>query len=358
MKIKNLFNINQRISRFKRPPRAITLIFLRILLTFPAALMLIAGRNEIAVGFFILTIFMGYIDLYFRRKQVLESQLVSILDPFADKLLILTTAFILWKQGKLLLLIFLIYFIKDIVMILGALFILKRNKKTVFKKNVLDKWTVFFQSLAIALIILSLNDNVIIWISAGLTVITGLMPMFKIEAFSSRKAELPKLKLAKLIKIPDYITFVNVIGGLFCILLSINKQYTLAVIMLIISVIADYFDGKVARALNKESEFGKELDSLADTISFGVAPAVFAFSLVPNTTLALIAFTVFILCGVIRLARYNTTTFSGNYEGMPITMNGIIIPAIYFFGVPFEYYSYIYLVLGLLMVSSISIKKL
>lgn len=89
----------------------------------------------------------------------------------------------------------------------------------------------------------------------------------------------------------------------------------------------DFFDGKVARWRQKSSLMGQELDSLADLISFGVAPAVCAFSLGMRTGLDQLLLTGFVLAGLARLARFNVTT--GNvpkdstgkakyFEGLPI----------------------------------------
>ena len=129
------------------------------------------------------------------------------------------------------------------------------------------------------------------------------------------------------------------------------------VISLFLAVLADYTDGKIAKKLKQQNIFGKELDSLADTISFGVAPAIFGFSLI-QTPLAIVAFTIFLFCGILRLARYNIMDVKDGYAGMPITLNGIIIPIVYLAKVPFEYYPYIYILLGILMVSSLKIRKL
>ena len=59
-----------------------------------------------------------------------------------------------------------------------------------------------------------------------------------------------------------------------------------------------------------------------------------------------------------RLARYNIMDLKGSFQGMPITLNGIIIPLTYFLKVPIKFYPYIYLMLGILMVSSFRVKKL
>jgi len=89
----------------------------------------------------------------------------------------------------------------------------------------------------------------------------------------------------------------------------------------------DFMDGKVARWRKKSSMLGQELDSLADLISFGVAPAVAAFTLGLRTPLDTVILTVFVLCGLTRLARFNVTVShlpkdatgkSQYFEGTPI----------------------------------------
>ncbi|MCC2683574.1 MAG: CDP-diacylglycerol--serine O-phosphatidyltransferase, partial [Paenibacillaceae bacterium] len=91
----------------------------------------------------------------------------------------------------------------------------------------------------------------------------------------------------------------------------------------------DGLDGRVARALNAQSEFGKELDSLSDVISFGVAPAfimyVVAFSDV-NPALAWIVTAIFPICGALRLARFNVVAgVPGYFIGLPIPAAGGVL---------------------------------
>jgi len=113
----------------------------------------------------------------------------------------------------------------------------------------------------------------------------------------------------------------------------------------------------MAKRLNQQNAFGRELDSLADTISFGVAPAIFGFSLI-QTPLAIVSFAIFLFCGVLRLARYNIMNIKDSYAGMPITLNGIIIPLLFLFKLPVDFYPYVYILLGILMVSSIRFRKI
>ena len=88
-----------------------------------------------------------------------------------------------------------------------------------------------------------------------------------------------------------------------------------------------------------------------------MAPAIFGFSLI-QTPLAIVAFTIFLFSGILRLARYNIMHVKDGFEGMPITLNGLIIPIIFLLNVPIEFYPYIYVTLGILMISSIRFKKI
>ena len=173
----------------------------------------------------------------------------------------------------------------------------------------------------------------------------------------TRKSDISEFGILKLVKFSDIFTLTNIIFGLAAIFFAIKGNYTYAIISLFFAVIADYLDGRLARKLKQENIFGKELDSLADTISFGVAPIIFAFSLI-QTPLAITAFIIFLFCGILRLARYNIMNMQSGYAGMPITLNGIIIPLVYLAKVPFDYYPYIYILLGILMISSLRFKKL
>ena len=77
--------------------------------------------------------------------------------------------------------------------------------------------------------------------------------------------------------IPNLFTLGNLFLGMLAILLAINGKYSSAAIMVIVAMLLDGLDGRVARALDAQSEFGKELDSLSDMVSFGAAPALIIF---------------------------------------------------------------------------------
>jgi len=131
--------------------------------------------------------------------------------------------------------------------------------------------------------------------------------------------------------LPNVLTLSNMSLGVIAILLSVSdKSSNLLVpasLLVMIAALTDRFDGKVARMLNATSDLGKELDSLADLISFGLAPAVIAWKIsfshlgVPGYLITLI----FPVAGAYRLARYNITTFDNFFRGMPITIAGAFL---------------------------------
>ncbi len=165
------------------------------------------------------------------------------------------------------------------------------------------------------------------------------------------------MNLIKLLKISDLFTLLNAVSGLLCIFFAAIGNFRIAAVLLLVAVGFDYLDGKSAKKRKISNELGKELDSLADIISFGVAPAVFVFLLLKDIRFVLV-YILYLMAGVIRLARFNVTKMKGGFEGMPITVNGVIMPVLYFISsASLVYYMYL-LLAAFLMVSSIKFKKL
>ena len=106
----------------------------------------------------------------------------------------------------------------------------------------------------------------------------------------------------------NVVTILNIVFGTLSIIYVMSEHYQMAAIMIIIAVILDGMDGKIARKFDSASDLGKELDSLCDMVSFGVAPAVLLFSQVFQNnykTLGLLAIILYVVCGALRLARFN-----------------------------------------------------
>lgn len=114
-------------------------------------------------------------------------------------------------------------------------------------------------------------------------------------------------------KIPNTITLCNAICGMLVILLG---NPVLGAYLIIAAMILDTIDGLAARALNVKSELGKQLDSLSDLISFGVAPAYLFYHLFSDTE-ALLASIFYVLSALYRLAKFNTLDYMKDFNGLP-----------------------------------------
>lgn len=119
---------------------------------------------------------------------------------------------------------------------------------------------------------------------------------------------------------PNMITLLNLVAGFFSILMSVQERYEFAVWFVFLALILDSLDGHVARIFGNETEFGRELDSLADAVSFVVAPCMLVYkAFFQNSPMALLLVIMFYLCaGVFRLARFNVNPIHGGcFEGLP-----------------------------------------
>lgn len=127
--------------------------------------------------------------------------------------------------------------------------------------------------------------------------------------------------------VPNSLTAFNLLLGVISIILTIDGQVYFAALMVVAASLMDGLDGRVARILNVSSEFGKELDSLSDLVSFGVAPALLAYVVSLNHLGALgyVIAGVFAVCGAIRLARFNLMNVKGYFMGLPIPAAGCMI---------------------------------
>ncbi|ATD55818.1 CDP-diacylglycerol--serine O-phosphatidyltransferase [Clostridium chauvoei] len=167
--------------------------------------------------------------------------------------------------------------------------------------------------------------------------------------------------------IPNIFTFINLSCGIISILCTFDKNYLLACIFILIAGLVDRYDGRVARWLDVSSDLGKELDSLADLVSFGVAPSILVFisyeliKVGPAGIIGLVVLLTFPICGAFRLARYNATDFDGTFRGIPITIAGAFIALFILLTLNLTINVWIMIALMLsgsyLMVSTFEIKK-
>ena len=136
--------------------------------------------------------------------------------------------------------------------------------------------------------------------------------------------------------IPNFITCLNLFSGCVAVYLAFKGNYQGAFITILLSAVFDFFDGFAARLLKAYSPMGKELDSLADIISFGMAPGAIVFSLLQATNVCeympYLAFLIPVFSGL-RLAKFNIDERQiSSFIGMPTPAN-----AIFWAGLAFSY---------------------
>lgn len=140
----------------------------------------------------------------------------------------------------------------------------------------------------------------------------------------SLRNRMPAEKLKKGVYIiPSMFTAGNIICGFFSIISTFNGEYLQAAMFIIFAHVLDGVDGYAARLTKTTSQFGVEFDSLADVVSFGVAPAVLVYfwALVPWGNWGWLAASTYVVCGALRLSRFNVQTRNlskGHFVGLPI----------------------------------------
>lgn len=159
----------------------------------------------------------------------------------------------------------------------------------------------------------------------------------------------------------NLITLGNISFGGAAIMATMNDSYSNAVLFILIAALLDRYDGKVARKYNLESELGKQLDSMSDIISFGVAPAILMYevALVGYGNLGMIIAVLYIASGAFRLARFNVTESNGYFTGLPITAAGAILTVSFFFTpwLSTAFYLILFPILTIAMLGTFSFKK-
>ncbi|HDR7849780.1 TPA: CDP-diacylglycerol--serine O-phosphatidyltransferase [Bacillus toyonensis] len=154
--------------------------------------------------------------------------------------------------------------------------------------------------------------------------------------------------------IPNLFTIGNLLCGVFSITLNMSEHLEVSSILIFFSAVLDFLDGKIARKLKVNSEFGVELDSLADIVSFGVAPALLFHTIATPSILTSLSFILFPTMGALRLAKFSVKPTIGYFNGLPIPAAGLSLAGM---GLFLYSNAWITLILALLMVSPIRFKK-
>lgn len=137
------------------------------------------------------------------------------------------------------------------------------------------------------------------------------------------------MESTKLRNLPNALTFSNMaLGIIICLMIHSNSLFSIRIgcYMIYIAAILDLLDGYLARQLNVSSEMGKQLDSFADFVTFGLAPvALFLSNMHTVPVVILMILILYPLAGGYRLARYNTKGNCQCFTGVPITASGFIL---------------------------------
>ena len=138
--------------------------------------------------------------------------------------------------------------------------------------------------------------------------------------------------------LPNLFTTFGIFCGFYGIVASMSGNFSDAGFAIFVAMLMDSFDGRVARMTNTTSAFGAEYDSLADIVSFGVAPALIAYNwgaLAQLGKLGWLAAFVYVVCGALRLARFNImpeTIDKKYFQGLPIPASAGVVVGLVWFG--------------------------
>jgi CDP-diacylglycerol---serine O-phosphatidyltransferase len=183
----------------------------------------------------------------------------------------------------------------------------------------------------------------------------------------NNETPLKKIRIKKGIYVlPNLFTTASLFAGFYSTIASIQEKFVIAAIAILASLVLDGLDGRIARITNTTSKFGAEYDSLADLVAFGVAPSLLAYNwaMFYYGKWGWIAAFMLVLCGALRLARYNIQIGlieSKVFNGLPIpAAAALIATTVLFFdyvGVEGKFHNpymlFFAVVLSLLMVSNV-----
>lgn len=149
------------------------------------------------------------------------------------------------------------------------------------------------------------------------------------------------IKILKLLKLKDYITLIGTVVGIIALICAVqgSREFiSLGFFLISISQGTDMIDGYIARKTNTVNEMGKELDSLSDSLTFGIAPAILTFQAFKTETLFDIILVIGSMCfalgAILRLARFNISEIPG-YTGLPTPISALLL-------ITFFYTNYFY----------------
>ncbi len=149
------------------------------------------------------------------------------------------------------------------------------------------------------------------------------------------------MKLTKYL--PDAITCLNLLSGSVAVILAFQDDFDMALAMIVLAAVFDFLDGLAARLLHAYSDIGKELDSLADTVSFGLAPSLILYNYIAGFTSGIHPYVCYIplliaAFSALRLAKFNLDTRqSESFLGLPVPASALFAASLAAFAGHYEY---------------------
>ena len=142
----------------------------------------------------------------------------------------------------------------------------------------------------------------------------------------------------RLFTVPNFLTLANLVAGALAVVFALrDHRYDISLVLIIVAAVCDFFDGFAARLLKQQSPLGVQLDSLADDVTFGLAPAIVMYDLYIRSTsyydlspevMGWLKWGVLIIAAfsVLRLAKFNIdTTQTAEFEGLPTPANALML---------------------------------
>jgi len=163
--------------------------------------------------------------------------------------------------------------------------------------------------------------------------------------------------------LPNLFTAGGIFSGMMSLIMSAGGKFEYAAWLILLALIFDGLDGRVARMTNTTSKFGVEFDSLADIVSFGVAPAMLLYQYcgVDYGRFGIVVSALYVVFGAIRLARFNVTTMETEpsvFIGVPIPTAAVFISILILFYEKYSFDLYIPLLLAMLFVSVLMVSNI
>lgn len=163
------------------------------------------------------------------------------------------------------------------------------------------------------------------------------------------------------IHLADMVTIAGLLMGIASVFVALHEHLVVAAILIVGSMVCDYFDGYIARKRGTDGDFGAALDGFNDFLTYLLSVSVFGYAAGLTSPLALAALFFFITMGALRLARFSVIGVTdGCYEGLPTSFGLLVLPAYFIvhkLGLSVNLLLPLYLIIAVLMVTTVRVKK-